>query len=156
MDGAIGSKAFTSSLNAETGLEFEDLVTVVAQPPNRVGKSDGSSEHHLYEGAVMLAYAMHLLRTQGAQEVLIHPPHPDQVSRLYRDFCETAGLLIATPSRSRQVAVVPLTESTVRLAERLAPRCALTGIEIALVSSRGEVMDVKSAAAAHAVSERNH
>jgi len=29
--------------------------------------------------------------------------------------------------------------------ERLAPRCALAGIEIALVGSRGEVIDVKPA-----------
>ena len=43
--------------------------------------------------------------------------------------------------------MVPLTESTLRLAERLAPRCALAGIEIALVGGRGEVMDVKPAAA---------
>lgn len=50
---------------------------------------------------------------------------------------------MATPSQGRQVAVVPFTESTLRLAERLAPRCALAGIEIALVGSRGEVRDVQ-------------
>ena len=197
-------------------MDFEDLVTALAPPPNRVGKSDGPDEHHLYEGAVMLAYAMHLLRTQGARGVRIHPDgehgkqfdfaawlgrrefakisslgstvyggvyrnpagwtitvhpksglgdvvadvgngvisaeckggiintrHPGQVSRLYRGLCETIGLLMATPSRGRQIAVVPLTDSTLRLAERLAPRCALAGIEIALVGSRGEVIDVK-------------
>lgn len=53
----------------EAGLDFEDLVTALAPPPNRVGQSH---EHHLYEGAVMLAYAMHLLRTQGAGDVRIH------------------------------------------------------------------------------------
>jgi hypothetical protein len=40
------------------------------------------------------------------------------------------------------VAVVPHTEYTFRLATRLAPRCALAGIELALVKSRGEVIDV--------------
>ena len=54
-------------------MAFDDLVTAWEPPPNRVGKSDGFHEHHLYEGAVMVAYAMHLLRTQGAREVRIHP-----------------------------------------------------------------------------------
>ncbi|WP_114215807.1 hypothetical protein [Ochrobactrum sp. 3-3] len=208
-------------------MDFEDLVTALAPPPNRVGKSDGSHEHHLYEGAVMLAFAMHLLRTQGARDVRIHPDgehgkqcdftawlgrrdftkissigsttyggvyrnpagqtitihpksglgdvvaeignhvisaeckggiintrHPGQVSRLYRGLCETVGLLMATPSQGRQIAVVPLTEGTLRLAERLAPRCALAGIEIALVGSRGEVMDVKPGAPGELAVER--
>lgn len=208
-------------------MDFEDLVTALAPPPNRVGKSDGPDEHHLYEGAIMLAYAMHLLRTQGARDVRIHPDgehgkqfdfaawlgrrgftktsslgstayggvyrnpagqtitvhpksglgdvvadvgnhvisaeckggiintrHPGQVSRLYRGLCETVGLLMATPSQGRQIAVVPLTDSTLRLAERLAPRCALAGIEIALVGSRGEVMDVKPAETAELTAER--
>lgn len=208
-------------------MDFEDLVTALAPPPNRVGKSDGPDEHHLYEGAVMLAYAMHLLRTQGARDVRIHPDgehgkqfdfaawlerhefakisslgstvyggvyrnpvgrtitvhpksglgdvvadvgngvisaeckggiintrHPGQVSRLYRGLCETIGLLMATPSRGRQIAVVPLTDSTLRLAERLAPRCALAGIEIALVGSRGEVIDVKPEVSVELAGER--
>jgi hypothetical protein len=198
-------------------LDFEDLVTALAPPPNRVGKANGDHEHHLYEGAVMIAYAMHLLRTERAQHVRIHPDgehgkqfdfsgwlerrqfrkvssigttayggayenpagqmitvnprsglgdvvaeigdhvisaeckggiintrHPGQVSRLYKGLCETVGMLMATPSQGRQVAVVPLTDCTLRLAERLAPRCAMAGIEIALVGSRGEVRDVKS------------
>lgn len=202
----------------EAGLDFEDLVTALEPPPNRVGKSDGDHEHHLYEGAVMVAYAMHLLRTANAPHVRIHPDgehgkqfdfagwllrrgftkvsslgtttyggvyrnaagqtitvhpksglgdvvaevgdhiisaeckggiintrHPGQVSRLYKGLCETVGMLMATPSPGRQVAVVPLTEGTRRLAERLAPRCALAGIEIALVGARGEVTDAKPA-----------
>lgn len=202
-------------------MDFEDLVTALAPPPNRVGKSDGEHEHHLYEGAVMVAYAMHLLRTQDTQHVRVHPDgehgkqfdfaawllrrdfikmsrvgttsyggtyrnaagqeitvhpksglgdvvaevgnhvisaeckggiintrHSGQVSRLYKGLCETVGMLMATPSQGRQVAVVPFTEGTLRLAERLAPRCALAGIEIALVGSRGEVRDVRSVSAA--------
>lgn len=38
-------------------MDFDDLVTALAPPPNRVGKADGEHEHHLYEGAVMVAYA---------------------------------------------------------------------------------------------------
>lgn len=209
-------------------MDFEDFVIALAPPPNRVGKSDGPEEHHLYEGAVMLAYAMHLLSAQGAKDVRIHPDgehgkqfnfaawlrrrdftkvssmgsttyggvyqnhagqtitvhpksglgdvvadlgdqvisaeckggiintrHPGQVSRLYRGLCETVGLLMATPSQGRQVAVVPLTESTLRLAQRLAPRCALAGIEIALVGRRGEVMDLKPAETVRRTAERN-
>ena len=54
-------------------MDFEDLVTALEPPPNRVGKSDGGHEHHLYEGAVMVAYAMHLLRTENVRHVRIHP-----------------------------------------------------------------------------------
>ena len=198
-------------------MDFDDLVTALAPPPNRLGKTDGEHEHHLYEGAVMVAYAMHLLRTQPTKEVRIHPDgehgkqfdfsgwlgrrgfsmvsrtgktsyggaytdeegrtiivnprsglsdvvadvgtlmisaeckggivntrHPGQISRLYKGLCETVGLLMATPSQGRQVAVVPHTESTFRLATRLAPRCALAGIELALVKSRGEVIEVRA------------
>jgi hypothetical protein len=202
-------------------MDFEDLVTALSPPPNRIGKSDGEQEHHLYEGAVMVAYAMHLLRTQDTRHVRVHPDgehgkqfdfaawllrrdfikissvgttsyggtyrnaagqeitvnpksglgdvvaevgnhvitaeckggiintrHSGQVSRLYKGLCETVGMLMATPSSGRQIAVVPFTEGTLRLAERLAPRCALAGIEIALVGSRGEVRDVRPVPAA--------
>ncbi len=74
---------------------------------------------------------------------IINTRHPGQVSRLYKGLCETVGMLMATPSQGRQVAVVPLTDATRRLAERLAPRCAMAGIEIALVGRRGEVVDVR-------------
>jgi hypothetical protein len=196
-------------------LPLDDLIHELAAPPNRRGKHTGEFEHHFYEGAVMVAYAMHLLRTEATNEVNIHPDgthgkqfdfkcwlmaqrfalttpmgstayggryiradgavvvihpksglgdvsatlprgrlaaeckggiinsrHAGQVSRLYRGLCETVGLLMASPSPGRQVAVVPYTDQTLRLAKRLRPRCAQAGIEIALVRSRGEVMDV--------------
>lgn len=219
MDGykTVSMADASADVAREAGLDFEDLVTALTPPLNRAGKSDRPHEHHLYEGAVMLAYAMHLLRTADVTHVRIHPDgehgkqfdfagwlsrrefakvsslggtpyggvyrntagqtitihpksglgdivaeaggrsisaeckggiintrHPGQVSRLYRGLCETVGLLMATPSQGRQVAVVPLTEGTLRLAERLAPRCALAGIEIALVGSRGQVTDVRA------------
>ncbi|MCH4092390.1 hypothetical protein [Acetobacter sp.] len=197
-------------------MAFEDLVIALAPPPNRVVKANGVHELHLYEGAVMVAYAMHLLRAEGAHEVRIHPDgehgkqfdfvawlarrgfarvsalgsttygglyrnerdqtitinpksglgdvvaeigeqvivaeckggiintrNAGQTSRLYRGLCETVGLLMATPPRGRQVAVAPLTDGTLRLAERLAPRCALAGIEIAVVGARGEVLNIE-------------
>lgn len=196
-------------------MDFDDLVIAAAPPPNRVGKHDGEHEHHLYEGAVMLAYAMHLLRTQETQHVHVHPDgehgkqfnfeawllrrgfgkvsdigsttyggdyksaegktitinpksglgdvvaqvagqtisaeckggiintrHSGQRSRLYKGLCETVGMLMAAEQQMRQVAVVPMTETTLRLATRLAPRCWRAGIEIALVGSRGEVTEV--------------
>src|ERR1035437_2310306 len=53
---------------------FDDLITHRAPPPNRVGTCGGGQEQHLPEGAVMVAFAMHLLRTApGLREVSIHP-----------------------------------------------------------------------------------
>ena len=197
-------------------MDFDDLVTALAPPPNRVGKHASDLEHHLPEGAVMVAYAMHLLRTRGAQRVSIHPDgehgkrfdfqgwlgrqgfqktsstgstsyggiyrnghgqefvvnprsglgdvvaeieggllsaeckggiintrHAGQVTRLYKGLCEAVGLLMASPTKGFQVAVVPMTEGTLRLAKRMAPRCALAGIDIALVGARGDITDVK-------------
>jgi hypothetical protein len=196
-------------------MDFDDLVEHVAAPDKRAGSVPDGIEHKIHEGAVMVAYAMHLLRTTEADHVRIYPDgehgkrfdftgwlarrgfekvtstgtttyggeyrrvngwrvtiqpssgkgdvvaevdnrvvsaeckggiintrHSGQVSRLYRGLCETVGLLMASKSFGRQVAVVPYTESTLRLATRMAPRCALAGIEIALVGSRGEVTDV--------------
>jgi hypothetical protein len=196
-------------------MNFDDLITELAPPPNRRGKATEEREHRFYEGAVMIAYAMHLLRTENTTEVHIHPDgmhgkqfdfagwlkrqgfqpvsrsgktlyggvykdatgrtivinpksglgdvtaqvggteiraeckggiintrHAGQVSRLYRGLCETVGLLMATSARGRQVAVVPYTEQTLRLAKRLAARCNKAGIEISLVKSKGEIIDM--------------
>ena len=198
-------------------MDFDDLIHEAEAPPNRRGKHDGDYERHFREGAVMVAYAMHLLRTASSNEVSIHPDgihgqqfdfrewlgrrgfslisslgrtayggnysdgtgnkitvnptpglgdvvakagegtisaeckggiinsrHPGQLSRLDRGLCETIGRLLASPSPGRQVAVVPYTECTARLAKRLAPRCAMAGIEIALVKSRGEIIDIRA------------
>lgn len=197
-------------------MDFDDLVRELAPPPNRVAKCAGEREQHLTEGAVMVAFAMHLLRTTSTREVRIHPDgehgkrfdfarwlgrhgferssrsgrtdygggytlpdgrrivvdpasgkgdvvaeidgvilsaeckggiintrHSGQVSRLYKGLCETVGLLMANPSPGRQIAVVPRTNGTQKLAQRLASRCAAAGIEIALVGGRGEIQDVR-------------
>jgi hypothetical protein len=53
---------------------FDDLITHRAPPPNRIGTCKGEMECHLPEGAVMIAFAMHLLRTvPGVKEVSIYP-----------------------------------------------------------------------------------
>jgi hypothetical protein len=54
-------------------MDFDDMVRELAPPPNRVGKCVGGLEHHRDEGAVLVAFAMHLLRTTSTQEVWIHP-----------------------------------------------------------------------------------
>ncbi len=53
---------------------FEDLITHRTPPPKRLAACDGDMEHQFSEGAVMLAFAMHLLRTvAGLKAVSIHP-----------------------------------------------------------------------------------
>ena len=197
-------------------MDLDGLVTKKTPPQSRVGKTNGPREHHLYEGAVMLAYALHLLHTEDTSEISIHPDgqhnrqfpfadwlarngftkaspvgtttyggkykgsygqtitvnpksglgdvvaklctidlvaeckggvinsrHAGQQSRLRRGLCEAVGLLMTKPSKCRMVAVVPETDTTSRLAEKLAPRCVAAGIEIALVGNRGEIHYVK-------------
>ena len=49
-------------------------MTLRDPPPNRVGKCEGGIEHVLSEGAVMIAFAMHLLATvPDLKHVAIHP-----------------------------------------------------------------------------------
>ena len=50
------------------------LVEKRSPPPNRGGYCEGGEEHHLTEGAVMIAFAIHLLRTvPDLGHVAIHP-----------------------------------------------------------------------------------
>jgi hypothetical protein len=196
-------------------LDLEDLLILKAPAPGRIVKTRGDHEKHMSEGAVMLAYAMHLLRTTPAMVVHIHPDgmhakqfnfktwleargfrrrvttgttpyggsysssngwtivvhpisgrgdvvandggvhvsaeckggiinteHNGQKSKLYRGLCETIGLLMASPSSGKQVAVVPDTPTTRSLAARLAPRCRVASIGIALVGPMGEITDI--------------
>jgi len=73
---------------------------------------------------------------------IVNTRHPGQVSRLRKGLCEAVGMLMAIPQAGRQVAVVPYTETTLRLAQRVAPRAKAAGIEIALVNELGQVIDV--------------
>lgn len=93
------------------------------------------------QGDVVTQIGNHILSAE-CKGGIINTRHSGQVSRLYKGLCETIGLLMASKSPGRQVAVVPYTEATMRLAQRMAPRCTKAGIEIALVGSRGEVIEV--------------
>ena len=73
----------------------------------------------------------------------INSRHPGQRSRLRRGLCEAVGLSMTKPSTGRQVAVVPETDSTLRLAGILAPWCVSTRIGIALVGNRGKNRHVR-------------
>lgn len=193
-------------------MDFDDRI--VERPPTAGAPAD-EPDRHFYEGAVMLAYAMHLLWTEPVREVRIHPDgqharqvdfpgwlekrgfrrvatartpfagkfedaegrriviHPQsglsdvtadangttieaeckggaietrppgRLSKLDKSFCEIVGRLMSKPATGRQVAVMPRTEVTLRLARKLAPRCAAAGIRIALAGPRGEVEDVE-------------
>lgn len=200
-------------------MDYDDLIIERVPPDLRSSKCDGPHERHLSEGAVMLAYAMHLFRLgvtgpvginpdgehgkrfpfrdwlsrrgfnlvglngstsygglyrdgQGREIVIrvapglgdvtatlnggrvfaeckggiINTKHSGQISRLAKGLRETIGQLMATPPGGLQVAVVPDTPTTRRLAEKLAPRCRLAGIGISLIGARGEVTDVGASA----------
>ena len=53
-------------------MDFDDLIVELAPPPNRQGKAKDGHEKRFYEGAVMLAYAMHLLETEDTKEIRVH------------------------------------------------------------------------------------
>jgi hypothetical protein len=53
----------------EAEMDFDGLVSAPAPPPNRVKGCGGEFKHHLTEVAVIVAYAMHPLRTTKASEV---------------------------------------------------------------------------------------
>ncbi len=73
---------------------------------------------------------------------IVNTSHAGQTSRLRKGLCEAVGLLMASPKTGRQVAMVPHTETTLRLALRTAPRAKDAGIEIALVDELGRVADI--------------
>lgn len=53
---------------------MDDLIVSRQAPPKRADYCDGGTEQHLPEGAVMLAFAMHLLRTiKDLNSVTVHP-----------------------------------------------------------------------------------
>ena len=71
---------------------FDDLVTYKKPPLNRSRFCSGDEEHHLSEGAVMLAFAMHLLRTiKDLKEVSIHPDGEHGKTFDFRSWLEKRG-----------------------------------------------------------------
>lgn len=53
---------------------FDDLILQRAAPAKRAPWCEGGLEHHLTEGAVMVAFAFHLLRrSPGLRHVALHP-----------------------------------------------------------------------------------
>ncbi|QOZ24092.1 hypothetical protein XH93_11280 [Bradyrhizobium sp. CCBAU 51753] len=58
-------------------MDFDDLIVMRAATADR-------PDRHFYEGAVMLAYAMRLFRTEPVREVKIHPDgqHAQQIDFL--------------------------------------------------------------------------
>jgi len=193
-----------------------DLTDLIVERAPTAGTPADRPDRYFFEGAVMLAYAMHLLRTEPIREVSIHPDgqharqidfpswlekhgfhrtltartpfagtyqdaegrqivvhprsglsdvtaeangvrieaeckggaietrHPGRLSKLDKSMCEIVGRLMMKATGGRLVAVMPKTEVTLRIARKLAPRCAAAGIEIALVGSNGEVEDIDS------------
>ena len=74
---------------------------------------------------------------------ILNSRHAGQLSKLRRGLCEAVGLLIARPAAGeRHIAVVPHTVATMKLARRLVPRANSAGIEIALVTEKGEIVFV--------------
>lgn len=66
--------------------------------------------------------------------------HAGQKSRLRSGLCEAVGLLMTRcPGKERNIAVVPYTEGTNRLAQKIIDRCRIAGIEIALIQADGQV-----------------
>lgn len=71
----------------------------------------------------------------------INTNHPGQKSRLRKGLSELIGQLMILPrGDERQIAVLPYTGETARLAAKLKDRCLAAGIEIALIHQDGKVV----------------
>ncbi|HEX7761426.1 MAG TPA: hypothetical protein VF459_18110 [Caulobacteraceae bacterium] len=71
---------------------------------------------------------------------MINTTHAGQKSRLRKGLSELIGQLMVLPvDGARQVAVLPNTPDTSRLAHRLVARCGLAGIELALAEADGTI-----------------
>lgn len=78
---------------------FDDLITRHTPPPNRVATCEGDSEHHLPEGAVMMAFAMHLLRTvRGLTHVSVHPDGEHGKRFDFRGWLLKRGFTMSAPT----------------------------------------------------------
>ncbi len=70
----------------------------------------------------------------------INSKHAGQLSKLRKGLTEAVGQLMSPhPKSTRLIAAVPYHEETKRLAHRMAYRCKLAGIEIALTKEDGTI-----------------
>src|SRR5437899_625526 len=74
---------------------LEDLISHRKPPPNRASACTDDMEHHLTEGAVMVAFALHLLRTvDGLKDVSIHPDGEHGKWFNFRSWLEAQGFVM--------------------------------------------------------------
>ena len=69
---------------------------------------------------------------------------PDRFHVCVKGFREAIGLLMARDLGGQQIAVVPYTPITLRLAQKMVPRVTAAGIQIALVDEFGHVIDIRT------------
>jgi hypothetical protein len=80
---------------------FEGLIDRKPPPPNRKGWCEGGEEDHLTEGAVTVAFAMHLLRTiPGLKHVDIHPDGEHAKRFDFRGWLENQGFSQTKPGNT--------------------------------------------------------
>jgi hypothetical protein len=73
---------------------LEGLITNLPPPPNRIRGCEGECERHFSEGAVMIAFAMHLLRAvPGLTSVEIHPDGEHGKRFKFRDWLNGIGFV---------------------------------------------------------------
>jgi hypothetical protein len=78
-------------------MDFDDLITEKLPPPNRIGSHDGEFERHLPEGAVMVAYALHLIRSGAKGPVGIHPDGMHAIGFPFKEWLERQGFVRTNP-----------------------------------------------------------
>jgi len=76
---------------------FDDLLTLVTPTEKRRKGLNGEYQELLSEGAVMVAYAMHILRTTDARLVEIHPDGEHSKSFEFRSWLLVRGFELTRP-----------------------------------------------------------
>jgi hypothetical protein len=77
---------------------FDDLISHRQPAPNRVGTCEGGVEDYLSKGAVMVAFAMHLLRTvPGLKQVAIHPDGEHGKQFDFQTWLKRRGFAMTAP-----------------------------------------------------------
>ena len=76
---------------------FDDLLTLVPPTEKRKKGLSGEFQEYLTEGAVMVAYALHILRTTDAGLVEIHPDGEHGKSFEFRSWLLARGFDLVTP-----------------------------------------------------------